>query len=126
MRFLFDTHIVLSLLRDELERDYPFATPLLQDRSRCVISVATLWEIAIKVRLGKLACLIKVEELDVYLPEAGFTLLPITPTHATILITPDIPTRDPFDRLLVAVAQSEGMRLVSADRALFDRPVTFR
>jgi PIN domain nuclease of toxin-antitoxin system len=126
MIFLFDTHVVLSLLNDQIETDYPFVVPLLSDRSSCAVSVASLWEIAIKARLGKLECPVKIDELGPYLTIAGFRVLPITDRQVTCAIRPDVATRDPFDRLLVAVAQSEDMRLVTADRALADHPVTFR
>jgi PIN domain nuclease of toxin-antitoxin system len=127
MRLLLDTHIVVSHLRNELTRDYPFAVRLLEaENAELVVSVATLWEIVIKSRLGKLDCPVDLEDLEGFLMNAGFFVLPVSALHATADITPDVSTRDPFDRLLVAVAQSERLQLVTADRALADHPVTFR
>ncbi len=127
MRLLLDTHIVLSHLTNDLDRDFPFAVPLVVDVSKVlVVSVASIWEIAIKSRLKKLHCPVDLEDLEIFLERAGFVVMPVLALHATFDIQPDIATRDPFDRLLVAIAQSEGMRLVTADRALADHPVTFR
>lgn len=127
MRLLLDTHIVISHLRNDLDRDYPFAFELVQDgRNAVVVSVATIWEIAVKSRLKKLECPVDLEDLEPFLQKSGFVVLPVMSLHTVVEIHPDIPTRDPFDRLLVAIAQTEGMRLVSIDRALADHPVTFR
>lgn len=127
MRLLLDTHIVIGHLRNDLDRDYPFAFELVQDgRNAVVVSVATIWEIAIKSRLKKLECPVDLEDLEPFLQKSGFVVLPVMSLHTVVEIHPDIPTRDPFDRLLVAIAQTEGMRLVSIDRALADHPVTFR
>ena len=61
-----------------------------------------------------------------FLADAGIEIIPITSKHATTDLLVDVPTRDPFDRLLLAQAQIEGMRFVTVDRALADHPVTFR
>ncbi len=127
MRLLLDTHIVLSHLRKDLAQDYPFADRLLRAKDNgFVVSAATIWEIAIKSRLKKLVCPVDVEDLELFLLNAGFEVMPIKALHATAMIEPDVPTRDPFDRLLVAIAQVENLRLVTDDRALAEHPVTFR
>jgi PIN domain nuclease of toxin-antitoxin system len=127
MKLLLDTHIVLSHLRNDLARDYPFADRLFQTVDNAfVVSVATIWEIAIKSRLKKLVCPVDVEDLELFLEEAGFEVMPVTASHATAMIVPDVPTRDPFDRLLIAIAQIEDLQLVTIDRALAEHPVTFR
>jgi PIN domain nuclease of toxin-antitoxin system len=123
MRLLLDTHIVISHLRNDLDRDYPFAFELVADsRNAVAVSVATIWEIGIKSRLKKLECPVDLDDLE----KSGFVVLPVLSLHTVVEIHPDIPTRDPFDRLLVAIARTEGMRLVTVDRALADHPVTFR
>jgi PIN domain nuclease of toxin-antitoxin system len=84
-----------------------------------LVSPATFWEIAIKVSIGKY----EVEEELVpfftkLIAENGMVLLPITIEHAAAVA--DLPHhhRDPFDRLLVAQAISEGIPIISTDRAL--------
>lgn len=127
MRLLLDTHVVLAIIWRDLAKRYPQWGPMIEaDPGRMVVSVASLWEIAIKTRAEKLIPQIPVAEIEAYLEGLGFVILPIMPRHVTTPAEPEPPTRDPFDRLLVAIAQTEGIRLVTADRALADHPVTFR
>ena len=87
-------------------------------RNECFVSVATAWEIAIKVSLGSL----RVEaSLERFLPEQvaanGFQPLPIDLRHTARVATLPFRHRDPFDRLLVAQALEEELAVVNADPA---------
>ena len=84
--------------------------------ARCLVSAASIWEAAIKHQLGKLP--VSPQSLITAAQQAGFAFLAITPDHAaaTALLPPH--HRDPLDRLLVAQARSEGVLLLSTDRAL--------
>jgi PIN domain nuclease of toxin-antitoxin system len=127
MRLLIDTQIVLWTLDRSLTSRHPKLYAILSDSgSGIFVSVATLWEIAIKTRLRKLENDWQLDELPLLLKAQAIAILPIEVTHALSDIIPDIPTRDPFDRLLLAQAQIEGMRFVTVDKALADHPVTFR
>lgn len=126
MRLLLDTHIVLAMVDHALDSRYPQWAPMLEDPAvQLNVSVASLWEIAIKFRIGKLDSRIAPELIDDYLRTLGVVVLPVAARHATLPLASDIPIRDPFDRLLVAVAQSEGLRFITADPALVSHPVTF-
>ncbi len=74
-----------------------------------------IWEIAIKRRLGKLDA---PGDLLVRLEAAGIDLLSITPRHADRVGTLPLHHQDPFDRLLVAQAETDGLTLVSGDAAM--------
>jgi PIN domain nuclease of toxin-antitoxin system len=87
-------------------------------RNECLVSIATAWEVAIKVSRGSQ----RVEgTLDRFLPEQiaanGFRALPIDLKHAARLATLPFHHRDPFDRLLVAQAIEEDLPVVTADPA---------
>jgi PIN domain nuclease of toxin-antitoxin system len=118
---LLDTHVLLWLVQgnDELG---PRARTLIADPTNDVlISVGSLWEIAIKVRIGKLkADIAKMVRLA---EEEGAVILGITLEHLQRLA--DLPRhhRDPFDHLLIAQAIVEGASLVTADRGLARYPV---
>lgn len=86
-------------------------------------SVATLWEIAIKHRLGKLRLTFPLDALPRLLKELGAEIVEINERHALADVFPEPPTRDPFDRLLLAQCQIEGFRLVTLDRALAGHPL---
>jgi PIN domain nuclease of toxin-antitoxin system len=80
-----------------------------------LISAVVIWEVAIKRRLGKLDA---PADLLVRLEQAGVSLLPITARHADRVGTLPMHHQDPFDRLLVAQADTDGLTLVSADAAM--------
>jgi PIN domain nuclease of toxin-antitoxin system len=77
-----------------------------------LISAVVIWEVAIKRRLGKLDA---PDDLPEQLERAGVDLLPITARHADRVGTLPLHHRDPFDRLLIAQAEIDGLSLVSAD-----------
>lgn len=120
MRFLLDTHTLLWCFN---------ASPSLSDRARRVIedgsneilvSAASAWEIATKVRLGKLPTGEElINDLDRYLVRLGFEALPISLQHAVRAGGLPGDHRDPFDRMLISQAQSEDIPIISNDR-IFD------
>lgn len=85
--------------------------------ARILISAVVVWEVAIKRRLGKLDA---PADLLERLERAGVDLLPITARHADRVGTLPMHHRDPFDRLLVAQADVDGLTLVTADAELSD------
>ena len=89
-------------------------------------SVATLWEIGIKVRLGKLPLQIRLDQLPEALRSYGLQLLSIQASHVLAEVEPQPATRDPFDRLLLAQCLVENMRLVTLDRVLAAHPLAWR
>lgn len=120
MRFLLDTHVLLWSLADDRKLP-PALRKQLSDRANEVYcSAASLWEIAIRLRLGREDFQVDPREIAEMATEVGFTLLPITAEHAVAIA--DLPTLhgDPFDRMLFAQAKVEPMRLLTADRRLAD------
>ena len=89
-------------------------------------SVASLWEIAIKVRLGKLPLRVSLPDLPVFIDSVGFTLLTMKAPHVLALPEPEPATRDPFDRLLLAQCMIEQLKLVTLDRMLASHPLTWQ
>lgn len=88
--------------------------------ARIVISAVTVWEVALKRRLGKLDA---PPDLLERLERAGIDLLPITVRHADRVGTLPMHHRDPFDRLLIAQAAVEGFTLVTGDDVVDDYEV---
>jgi PIN domain nuclease of toxin-antitoxin system len=90
------------------------------------VSVASLWEIAIKFRLGKLALDVPLGGLPTLIEAARLALLRIEASHVLAAVDPQPPTRDPFDRLLLAQCAVEQLYLVTTDRQLLAHPLAWR
>jgi PIN domain nuclease of toxin-antitoxin system len=126
MRLLLDSNVVLPIVRKEREKLSAHINLLLSASSNDMfVSVASLWEIAIKVRLGKLPLGMPVWQLPVAAMAFGYTLLAIDHRHAVEDLLDRPATNDPFDRMLLAQCHVEGMRLVTTDRALQQHPLAW-
>ncbi|WP_105370257.1 type II toxin-antitoxin system VapC family toxin [Neorhizobium huautlense] len=127
MRLLLDTHVVLAFLRREFAGKFPqFHRLSTEGMHDGFVSVASLWEIAIKSRLGKLDPGMPLEDMPGVLEDAELIILPISTPHVITAAEPEPETRDPFDRLLLAQCQIEGLLLVTVDRALADHRLAFK
>jgi PIN domain nuclease of toxin-antitoxin system len=127
MRVLIDTHIVLGLLRRDQRKKFPEIMLRLADPATIAfVSVASLWEIAIKTRLGRLNPGMPLEDIAGFLDALGLAILPIQTLHVITAADPEPETRDPFDRLLLAQCQTENLFLVTVDSALIDHPLAWR
>ena len=87
--------------------------------SQLFVSLATVWELAIKSSKGKLdafAAMIASRPLDVLLSESDFTLLNVNLDHVTMAHQLPFHHRDPFDRMLVAQAMTEDLTVITSDR----------
>ncbi|WP_429396356.1 type II toxin-antitoxin system VapC family toxin [Pseudomonas laurylsulfatiphila] len=115
MRVLLDTHVLLWALSDDPKLSGK-ARKLIEGAADIYISAATFWEMAIKVGLGKLN--VDLEEIRQYCLESGFIELPLTSEHAIAVKDLEHHHRDPFDRLIIATAITEPMKLLSADSVI--------
>jgi PIN domain nuclease of toxin-antitoxin system len=124
MRLLLDTHAFLWFFIGDASLN-AIARALIEDESNeKFFSIASLWEIAIKVSIGKLTLSVPFDEIfPDQLTSNGIDLLSITPAHVSALTTLPFHHRDPFDRLLIAQAMIDRMHVVSADPAFDDYTV---
>jgi PIN domain nuclease of toxin-antitoxin system len=115
MRILLDTHIFYWLSYDQ--HKLPSAARTILDEADAVfVSAVSLWEIAIKVRVGKLKS--DVSELISSLEAANLIELPVLARHTPLVSSLPLHHADPFDRLLIAQAMSEPLHLVTSDPQL--------
>ena len=127
MRLLLDTHVFLALIGSGSTNLPASVVALLKgDAADTHLSAASLWEIAIKRRLGKLRLTAELEALPNFLERLGVRIVPIDERHALAAVDPEPATRDPFDRMLLAQCQVEGLRLVTIDRALVSHRLAAR
>jgi len=127
LRLLLDTHVLLALLDERYDRLPPAHKTVVQDRSlEVLVSAATLWEIAIKSRLGRLPLAGTLADLPGEVTALGAALLNVTVHHVLHEVEPCPETKDPFDRLLLATADLERARLLTVDDKLVDHPLAWR
>ena len=118
MRYLIDTHILLWMLEND-PRLSSGVRAIVTDRANALlVSMVSLFEIAIKTRIGRLDTQRTPTEITQEMTQVlGIELLPLLPhhldTYQTVPLFDD--HRDPFDRLLIATAQAEGIALISDD-----------
>ena len=126
MTVLLDTHLLLwaAGFPDRLSTE---ARDVLDDPdARLVYSAASLWEVAIKSGLGRADLIVDPRLLRRGLLENGYTELPVTGTHAVAVdLLPNI-HKDPFDRILIAQAHSEGITLLTTDELVARYPGPIR
>jgi PIN domain nuclease of toxin-antitoxin system len=124
MRLLLDTHVLLAIIGPGTAVPPDGVAALISDeRNEHHLSAASLWEIAIKCRLGKLRLTPSLGALPELVLGLGLTIVAINERHAVASVEPEPATSDPFDRMLLAQCQVEGLKLVTIDRALVSHPL---
>lgn len=116
MNLLLDTHVALWAITDSPKLPQSARDLILSPKSTVWVSAASIWEIAIKHALGRGDMPVSSRDAARYFTESGYRLLPIEPEHAVAVEALPPHHQDPFDRLLVAQALVEPMRLVTHDR----------
>ena len=112
---LLDTHSLLWWLDNDDRLSRRAREAIQNPITQVLVSVGSLWEIAIKHQLGKLKASNLVNNFQKELDDAGFVELPISGVHAIRAAVLPINHRDPFDRLLIAQAEIENVPIVSRD-----------
>ncbi len=116
MDLLLDTHTLIWFLNgNETSLSVKAKQLIAEPANRSYVSVASLWEMAIKIRLGSLSFEPGYDNLLTLLEQNGFDFLPITFQHTRQLLTLPIHHRDPFDRILIAQSMVENLLFLSAD-----------
>jgi PIN domain nuclease of toxin-antitoxin system len=115
MRLLLDTHLLLWVVTDSPKLTAARRAAI-EGADEVYVSAASLWEIAIKVGLGKLP--IDMTRLVATVEASGFLELYVTAEHAARVAQLPHHHRDPFDRLLIAQAMTEPLVLLTADAQL--------
>jgi PIN domain nuclease of toxin-antitoxin system len=127
MRLMLDTNILIPIIHETFDAIPLRLREAVQSSGASLhASVASLWEIAIKVRLQKLALRVSLRELPELMVSLNVALLTIDAVHVLADLEDETDTRDPFDRLLLAQCQVEDLRLVTTDRMLAVHPLAWR
>jgi len=118
MRILLDTHIALWAITDDARLGKEVREWIVSPDSQVWISVASLWEIAIKHTLGRGDMPVSAQQALQYFNDSGYAVLPIQTAHVLKISFLPALHQDPFDRMLVAQALVEPMRLLTHDQTV--------
>lgn len=120
MKLLLDTHALIWWLAGDDALSRPAREAIADEANSIAVSAASAMEVATKFRIGKLPdAALLAQDFEAIIASQGFNELAISVYHARLAGEMSIAHKDPFDRLLIAQAQAEGMMLVS-NKALFD------
>lgn len=118
MNLLLDTQIALWAITDSPKLGAKARELILSPSAVIWVSAASIWEVAIKHSLGRGDMPVSAEEAMRYFRESGYQFLPIEAEHAAAIERLPSHHQDPFDRMLVAQAMTEPMRLLTRDAQL--------
>ncbi|MFZ0561269.1 MAG: type II toxin-antitoxin system VapC family toxin [Terriglobales bacterium] len=114
MHLLLDTHALIWWMTENPSLPESVRRLIREKRNTVVVSAASAWEMAIKVRLGRLPAASDItRNFEEYLMQSGFESLPVSAAHGIRAGFLPGPQRDPFDRMLIAQAQAEDLTIVS-------------
>jgi PIN domain nuclease of toxin-antitoxin system len=116
MRYLLDTHTFLWFINDDKQLSKIAVNAMGNSDATKFLSIVSLWEIAIKLNIGKLQLNISFPDLEQQMHKNGFELLPVTFVHTHKICTLDKHHGDPFDRMIIAQALSEELTVISKDK----------
>lgn len=115
MNLLLDTHSLIWFLNGDEKLSNNAKAVIEDDANSKIVSIASIWEIAIKISLDKFRFSKGFKHFLDMVEDNGFEILPITFEHALELSTLEFVHRDPFDRLLIAQSKSENLVVVTKD-----------
>jgi PIN domain nuclease of toxin-antitoxin system len=116
MKLLLDTHVAIWLASKREELSSQVKALLLDDTNTLSISIVSAWEVAIKASVGKLPDFDGgVKDFLAEMEDNPIVFLPVRKRHVAKVETLPFHHRDPFDRLLIATAMTEGMTILTAD-----------
>ena len=119
MRILLDTQAFIWFVENDKQLPSMVKKELEDSDQTIFVSIASLWEMTIKISLNKLHISCNIEEMINEVYRNGFEFLPILPMHIIKLSTLEYLHRDPFDRIIIAQGLSEDLAIVSSDK-VFD------
>lgn len=115
MRLLIDTHILIYFLEGNNLLPNSHQQIIANSNNEVLISIASLWEMAIKISIGKLTLSKPLEDVIKQIDVENFEILPISSEHILMVSKMPFYHRDPFDRIIIAQCQVENLDIISND-----------
>lgn len=118
MNLLIDTHVLIWFLNGDSQLSEKARNAIEDTGNNKIVSIASIWEISIKVSLKRLRFPHGLKQFLSLIEENGFEILPISFEHTIILSDLEFIHRDPFDRLLIAQCLSENLTIITRDELI--------
>ena len=116
MQYLLDTHTFIWFIEDDKMLSPKAAKEIIEINNDCYLSIASLWEIAIKINIGKLILKVPFKDLISLIIENNIQILSIDFEHLQKLMTLELIHRDPFDRIIIAQAIVHNFTIIGNDK----------
>ncbi|MES2765614.1 MAG: type II toxin-antitoxin system VapC family toxin [Bacteroidota bacterium] len=124
MKLLLDTQVLIWIFGQQ-EKLSAQAVEFIQDKNNeLFVSIVSLWEIAIKIKLGKLNLPVELSQFIADVTANDIEILNIETSHLLHLTSLPLHHRDPFDRLIISQGMVEKLRFISSDKAFVLYPIT--
>lgn len=123
MNYLLDTHTVIWFLNGDKALSEKARKTIESEKANNYVSIASIWEMAIKISLDRLTIAVPFDEIGNALEQNNFQLLPITFEDTVVLSSLPFHHRDPFDRLIIAQAINNRFTLITKDGLFAGYPV---
>ena len=115
MNILLDTHALIWFLEGDSQLSETAKTAIINSENTCFLSQASMWEIAIKISIGKLEMKNSYQNLPKLLWQNGIEILPFEFEHFEYILTLPFHHKDPFDRIIIAQSVIDSMSIISCD-----------
>ncbi|MFW5701145.1 MAG: type II toxin-antitoxin system VapC family toxin [Cyclobacteriaceae bacterium] len=115
MHLLLDTHAFIWFAEDDNNLASNIKKEIEFPQNTIYLSIASIWEIAIKMQLNKVSMNRSIEEILELTAQSSIEIMPILPEHIIKLTKLDFHHRDPFDRIIIAQGLEENLKIVSKD-----------
>ena len=116
MAYLIDTHTLLWHFNGDNQMSISAMEILKDNKQKKYTSIASVWEIAIKMSIGKLLLEFNFNEIEVKLAGSKISLLDTSVKHTEEIISLPLHHRDPFDRMIIAQSITENLTIISKDK----------
>ncbi len=123
MKYLIDTHTFIWYLENNPHLSAKAKIIIENEQNNICLSIASLWEIAIKVNVGKLTLNNPIEAMIAEAEKQDFTILPISRESVLCIQTLPLHHRDPFDRILIAQSLTDNLPILTVDSNFAHYPI---
>ena len=123
MEYLVDTHALIWFMNGDTSLSPETIARIKNEENYCYVSIASIWEIAIKINLGKLEIKIGFEKIADFLIKNELKILPVEFDHLQVLLKLKLIHRDPFDRVIIAQGISQDFTIITRDANFAHYPV---